>query len=109
MTRRKKYRWRFTKVTFNGLVRDAERNALLDKLRAAGPRTTYCDCLNFTIRSGSQKATKYAAVLFEKIFGDWPRPCDCGPPAPLPNYLIDEWVALRKRKVRPQSNQTRRG
>ena len=98
MTRRKKYRWRFTKATFNGLVRDAERSALLEKLSAAGPRAAYCDCLNFTIRSGSQKATGYAAHLFLDLFGAWPRDQDRGPPAPLPIYLIDDWVALRKRR-----------
>jgi hypothetical protein len=84
---------------FKGLVRKAKRNELLEMLRATEPRATYCDCLNFTIRSGSQKATKYAAVLFKKIYGTWPRPCDLGPPAPLPNLLLDEWVALRKRKA----------
>src|SRR5215472_14980111 len=102
MTRRREYTWRFTQAAFNGLVRDAQRNEVVEKLRAAGPRTTYGDCLNFTIRSGSQKATGYAAHLFREIFGTWPRPCDRGPPAPLPNCLIDEWVAGRKRKARPR-------
>jgi hypothetical protein len=108
MIRWREYKRRFTRAVFNGLVRDAQRNVLLDKLRAAEPPATYCDCLNFAIRNGSQKAPEYAAHLFREIFGTWPRSCDRGPPAPLPNLpnlSIDEWVALRKRKVRPRSNQ----
>jgi hypothetical protein len=84
------------------LERRWHREALLDDLRRIKPATAYADCLNFTIRSGSQKAAGYAAHLFLEIFGTWPRPCDRGPPAPLPNFLIDEWAAGRKRKARPR-------
>jgi len=102
MTRRRAYKWRFTKTVFKGLVRkaqlDAERDELLVKLSAAAPRAVYCSCLDFAIRSGSQKAAGYAAHLFLEIFGAWPRSCDRGPPAPLPDFLIEQWVALRKKK-----------
>ena len=102
MTRRREYKWRFTRAAFNGLVRDAQRNELIEKLSAAGPRAVYCGCLDFAIRSGSQKAAGYAAHLFREIFGAWPRSCDRGTPAALPNFLIEEWVAGRKRKARPR-------
>ena len=95
------YSWRYGKSTANGLVRDARRQKVLEDLSAAGPRPVYCGCLDFAIRSGSQKAAGYAAHLFREIFGAWPRSCDRGPPAPLPNFLIEEWVAGRKRKAQP--------
>jgi hypothetical protein len=82
------------------LTRNARRDELLEKLSAAGPRAVYCGCLDFAVRQGSQKATGYAAHLFLEIFGEWPRPRDRGPPAPLPDFLIEEWVALRSKKKR---------
>ncbi len=101
MTRRK-YKWRYTRAVFNGLVRDAQckaqRNELIEKLHAIEPRAVYCGCLEFAIRSGSQKAPGYAANLFKEIFTTWPRSCDRGPPAPLPDFLIEQWVDLRKKK-----------
>jgi hypothetical protein len=98
----REYSWRFAKTVFTGLVRDARRHEMLEELLGTEPRAVYCACLDFAIRSGSQKAEGYAANLFMEIFGTWPRPCDRGPPAPLANSLIEEWVAGRKRKPRPQ-------
>jgi hypothetical protein len=103
MTRQREYSRRYAKSAGARLVRNARRDEVLEALSAAGPRAVYCGCLDFAIRSGSQKATGYAAHLFREIFGTWPRPYDRGPPAPLPNFLIDEWVALRKRNARPRN------
>ena len=102
MTRQREYSRRYAKSAGARLVRNARRDEVLEALSAAGPRAVYCGCLDFAIRSGSQKAAGYAAHLFLEIFGTWPRPCDRGPPAPLPNFLIDEWAAGRKRKARPR-------
>jgi hypothetical protein len=62
MTRRD-YSWRYGKSAANGLVRDARRQKVLEDLSAAGPRPVYCGCLDFAIRSGSQKAAGYPTVI----------------------------------------------
>ena len=42
----------------------------------------------------------WAAFAFKEIFGAWP-PRDRGPdPKPLEGYLIEEWVAYRKKRPR---------
>jgi hypothetical protein len=77
------------------------REAVLHRLWDLGPATVYAACLDFAIRSGSQKAPGYAAHLFREIFGCWPRPQDRNvEPTALPNPLIEEWVAGRKPKRR---------
>lgn len=96
--KRKEYSWRYATAMSGGLVRDARRNELLGELLKIGPTAVYAGCLDFTIRSGSQKAPGYASHLFREIFGTWPRPQDRSEPKALPNLLIDEWATGRKRK-----------
>ncbi len=99
MTRRKQYSSRHTRAVSGGLVRDARRNELLGELLKIGPSNVYAACLDFALRSGSQKAPGYAAHLFREIFGTRPRPQDrTVEPKELPDRLIDEWAAGRKRK-----------
>jgi hypothetical protein len=97
--KRREYSWRHTRAVSGGLVRDARRNEVLGELLRIGPSKVYAGCLDFAIRSGSQKAAGYAAHLFREVFGTWPRPQDRIEPEPLPDFLIEEWVAGRKRKT----------
>ena len=98
MTGRREYSWRYVRAVSGGLLRDARRNELLGELLKIGPSRVYAGCLDFTLRSGSKKAPGYAAHLFREIFGTWPRPQDRIEPNPLPDFLIEEWVAGRKPK-----------
>lgn len=96
--KRRDYSWRFAKSAANGLVRDARRDELLEELSAAGPQMVYAGLLAYAIGRGSQKAGGYAAHLFKEIFGTWPRASDRrDAPQPLPNSLIEEWAASRKK------------
>jgi hypothetical protein len=94
------YSWRHAKAVGTGLVRAASRNELWGKLLAIGPRAVYGGALDFALRSRSEKPAGYAAHLFKDAFGTWPRPCDRGPPAPLPDFLIEEWAATRTKRNR---------
>jgi len=98
MRRQKEYSWRHAKAVSGGLVRAARRNELLGELLKIGPADVYAGCLDFAIRSGSQKARGYASHLFREIFGTWPRPQDRSEPKALPDFLIELWVAGRKPK-----------
>jgi hypothetical protein len=80
------------------LERRWRQEAVLDQLRRQEPAAVYAGCLEYAIRSGSEKARGYASHLFKDVFGDWPRPCDRGPPSPLLNFWIDEWAMLRPKK-----------
>jgi hypothetical protein len=72
-------------------------------------RAVYAGCLDYAMRRRSPKAAGFAANLFKDIFGTWPQPRDRGPPAPLPDRLIDEWVADRKKTTaRHQDREARR-
>jgi len=101
MTRRREYTWRFTQTAFNGLVRDAQRNKVVEKLSAAGPPAVYAGLLAYALAKNYK--TGWAAHAFKEIFGAWPRAADRHVrPQALPDFLIDEWVAGRKRKARPR-------
>jgi hypothetical protein len=96
MKTRKEYSSRHTRAVSGGLVRDARRNEVLGELLKIGPSAVYAGCLDFAIRSGSPKASGYAAHLFREVFGTWPRPQDRAEPKAHP--LIEEWATTRKRK-----------
>jgi hypothetical protein len=87
---------------FNGLVRDARRDEVLEALSAAGPTAVYAGLLAYAL--GRNYKLGWAAYAFKEIFGVWPRPQDrrVGPQALPNNILIDEWAAGRKRKARPR-------
>ena len=41
----KEYKWRFAKAMFDGLVKDARRNEVLQELLGTGPRAVYAGLL----------------------------------------------------------------
>jgi len=97
----KEYKWRFAKAMFDGLVKDARRNEVLQELLGTGPRAVYAGLLMYA------QVQKYdpgwAAHAFREIYGTWPRSSDRKvEPKGLPNFLIEEWAAGRKRKPRMQ-------
>lgn len=83
------------------VITDGRCDHLLLQLCQLERRAVYCGFLDYAIRRGSQKAPGYAAHLFQEVFGTWPRPCDRGPPAALPNFsLIREWLVDREKRDR---------
>jgi hypothetical protein len=110
MTRRK-YKWRYTRAVFNGLVRDAQRkaqrNELLVEFSAAGPTAVYAALRHYAISRGWKRGSAFYA--FKEIFSAPPRPQDeRAEPAPLPNdpneLLVADWHRLRKKKPRRTGN-----
>ena len=95
------YSWRYGKSTANGLVRDARRDEVLEELSAAGPQAVYAGLLAYALARHYRPGWAYYA--FKEIFGAEPRPQDRRvKPQALPNFLIEEWAAGRKRKARPR-------
>jgi hypothetical protein len=82
-----------------------QRAATLNRLYDAGPAATYAGLLHYArVRNYDPS---WAAHSFREIFGTWPRPRDRkGEPTALPDFLIEEWIARRKRpqprRKRPQ-------
>ena len=109
MTRRREYKRRFTRATFNSLVRDARRNEVLEALSAAGPQVVYAGLLAYGRDVGKYERWRgWAFYRFPEIFGAKPRSQDQNvepKAAPELMALIEEWVALRKRKARPRQRE----
>jgi hypothetical protein len=102
----REYSWRFAKSVSGGLVRSTRRNEVLEHLHIAGPSAVYAGLLMYAQthhkRDGSPYDPGWAAHSFKEIYGTWPRPQDRRvEPKALPNFLIEEWAAGRKRKPRP--------
>ena len=92
--------WRGERV-INGLVRDARRDEVLEGLHRAGPTAVYAGLLAYALARNYR--TGWAYYAFKEIFGAEPRPQDrYVKPQALPNLLIEEWAAGRKRKPRPR-------
>jgi hypothetical protein len=97
----REYSWRYGKSAANGLVRDARREQVLEDMSAAGPQAVYAGLLAYALARHYRPGWAYYA--FKEIFGAEPRPQDRHvKPQALPNFLIEEWVAGRKRKTRPR-------
>jgi hypothetical protein len=97
----REYSWRFAKAVFSGLVKDARRNEVLQELLGTGPRAVYAGLLMYAQVKNYDPG--WAAHAFREIYGTWPRPQDRKvEPKALPNFLIEEWAAGRKRKPRQQ-------
>jgi hypothetical protein len=102
------YSWRYGKSVVDGLVRDARRDEVLEALSAAGPQAVYAGLLAYALpkkKANGQpwNVSGWCAHAFLEIFGAWPRSQDRSvKPQPLPNFLIEEWVAGRKHKARPR-------
>jgi hypothetical protein len=97
------YSWRFAKSVADSLPRDARRNEVVQELLGTGPRAVYAGLLMYAQthhkRDGSPYDPGWAAHAFREIYGTWPRSQDRNvEPKALPNYLIEEWTAGRKRK-----------
>jgi hypothetical protein len=87
--------WRGERV-INGLVRDARRDEVLEGLHRAGPIAVYAGLLAYALARNYR--TGWAYYAFKEIFGAGPRPQDRRvKPQALPNFLIEEWAAGRKR------------
>jgi hypothetical protein len=99
--KRRDYSWRYGKSTADGLVRDARRDEVLEELSVAGPQAVYAGLLAYALVRHYRPGWAYYA--FKEIFGAEPRPQDRRvKPQTLPDFLIEEWVAGRKRKARPR-------
>ena len=89
-------------AVINGLVRESRRRELLEEFSAAGPQAVYAGLLAYAQAKGYQAG--WAAHAFREIFSAWPRSQDRHvEPKPLPNDLIEEWAAGRKRKAGPRA------
>jgi hypothetical protein len=101
MTERE-YSWRFAKAVSTGLVRNARRNEVLEELLGTGPRAVYAGLLMFEWTKNYKPG--WAAHAFREIYGVWPQSQDRKvEPKALPNFLIEEWAAGRKRTPRQQA------
>lgn len=87
----------FPKAVSGGLVRDARRNEVLEELLGTGPSAVYAGLLMYGRTRNYDPG--WAAHAFREIYGTWPRPQDRRvEPKALPNFLVEEWAAGRKRK-----------
>jgi hypothetical protein len=95
------YSWRYGKSVADGLVRDARRAEVLEELSTVGPQAVYAGLLSYALARNYKIG--WCAHAFREIFGTWLRSQDQSvKPQPLPNFLIEEWAASRKRKARPR-------
>ena len=93
-------------AVINGLVRGARRDELLLQICAAGQRAVHAGLLAYALPRRKANGEPWNAPGWAKrasieIFGAEPRPQDRRvAPQPLPNFLIEEWVAGRKKPRR---------
>jgi hypothetical protein len=84
---------------FTNTMLKAARNAQLrNQLRAFGSRAVYCALIELQERR--HYSPKFALACFRDLFAAWPSWKDKGPPAVLPDMLLEEWLATRKRKAK---------
>jgi hypothetical protein len=87
----------------NRVERRWRRDAILHQLWDLGPAAVYGGLLHYA--TGRTKpngqpwdAPGWAKHAFKEIYGVEPRPRDRAGPKALPDFLIEKWVAGRKRK-----------
>jgi hypothetical protein len=81
------------------IVRQWRQDRLLLRLHQAGQRDVYAGLLAYAKAKGWKPGWAYFAFL--EIFGAEPRPQDRrAEPKTLPDFLIEEWAARRKRPQR---------
>jgi hypothetical protein len=86
----------------NRVERRWRRAAILDRLYDAGPAAVYGGLLHYATGRTKPNGQPWNAVgwskfAFKEIFGVEPRPIDRVKPKPLPDFLIEQWAADRKR------------
>ena len=80
----------------NQVVRRGQGDEVLVKLLSLGPANVYAGLLAYAIERGYKPG--WAGYAFKEIFGAWPRSQDRREPQKLPDFLVEEWAARRKRK-----------
>ena len=68
------------------------------RLMALGPSKVYGGLLSYAIGRGWRPG--WASFAFKEIFGDWPKDQHRRGPFQLSDFLIEEWVAHRKKSPR---------
>jgi hypothetical protein len=108
MTKRRTYKWRYTKSVLKRLLRNTRQNALVGKLRAVDPQLVYGGLIAYAqprrkANGEPWNAPGWAKHAFVEIFGSWPRNQDHRANPATPDWLIGliaEWAAGRKRPRR---------
>lgn len=68
------------------------------RLMALGPSKVYGALLFYAQEKGWRPG--WASYAFKEIFGDWPKDRHRRGPVQLTDFLIEEWVAYRKKRPR---------
>ena len=85
--------------TANGVERSINREKLQARLLEYGPRAFYRGLL--VIQERRKHSPKFALAVFRSVYGTWPRSCDKGPPAELPEVgLLEDWLESRPKRPR---------
>jgi hypothetical protein len=87
----------------SNLARQSEMAATQDEVRVKmllyGPLAVFCGFFAWTTPR-SQKAEGWAANLFKEFYGAYPKRGERGPPKPLPDSLIEEWMTFRRKPLK---------